>query len=97
MPPQTKFYARSPIRHMLRQIAAVTNPQMGYRSVEDVDSEISSMLLQGYRLFATHYLGAQKDPSANMEYFGVLYIFQLEQSELERMKNDAKKVPEKVE
>jgi hypothetical protein len=86
---------------MIRQIAAKSaskvNPSMAYQTAEEIDSETGSMLLQGYRLVSTHYLGAQKDVSTGLEYFGVMYIFQLEQSEVERMKNDHLKKMEKVE
>lgn len=87
---QAKSFLRTPIRHMVRQIAAVTNAAKGYKSVEDVDSEIGSMILQGYRLVNTHFLRAQTDAETGLEYFGVMYILQLDQSEIEKLKKSEK-------
>ena len=79
---------RPVVKHLTRYIAAINNPALGYQTAEEVDADISSMVLQGYRLFATHYLGAQVDKTMNKEYFGLLYVLVLEPGEVERLKKE---------
>jgi len=90
-----KANVKSAVKHMVRQIARISNPQRGYQTVDEVDAELSSLLLQGYRIMNTHSLGSQRDTEANIEYFGVMYILVLEQSEIEKLKA-ANKEREKV-
>lgn len=80
-----KAHAKSAVKHLVRQLAAISNPQKGYQTVAEVDSEISSLLLQGYRIVNTHYLKSQVDPENGIEYIGILYVLQLNQSDIERM------------
>lgn len=79
---------RSPIKHLMRQMATYTHPTLGYQSGPDLDYDIGSLLLQGYRLVDTHYLGMQKD-DAGTPYYGILYILQLEPSAIEKMRAEA--------
>ena len=90
-----KANVKSTVRHLVRQLASVSNPQMGYQTVGEVDAELSSLMLQGYRIVNTHYLGSQRDANNSVEYLGVMYILQLEQSEIEKMKLDFKTKVEK--
>jgi hypothetical protein len=90
-----KSNVKATVKHLMRQIARVSNPQIGYQSVSEVDNDLSSLLLQGYRIIGTHYLGKQMDTILNVEFFGILYILQLEQSEIEKMKMSFTKQVEK--
>lgn len=83
----TRSSVKPAILHKVRQLAPVSDPA-GYQSAADLDIEMGSLLLQGYRLMSTHFLGKQKDESRNIEFFGILYIFQLEQSEIEKMRKE---------
>ena len=80
-----KAHMKSSVKHLIRQIARISGAK-GYQSTDEVDADLSSLLLQGYRILNTHFLGAQTDHESNVEYFGVMYILVLEQSEIERMK-----------
>lgn len=84
----SKSSVKPAVKHMVRQLARISNPAKGYITAEQADSEIGSWLLQGYRLVNTHYLGSQRDNELGLEYLGVMYIFQLEQSEIERMRKN---------
>lgn len=77
---------RSAVKHVVRQIAVVSNPMKGYKSVEEVDADLGSLILQGYRIVNTHFLRAQTDPENGIEFFGIMYILQLEPSEVELLK-----------
>ena len=82
------------VRHLVRQISSISNPAMGYRTVEEVNEDIGSVVAQGYRLVNTHYLGAQRDQERNVEYMGVLYILVLEQGEIEKVRRSEKATAE---
>lgn len=87
------------VKHVIRQLSAINPPigsGMGYATPDKVDAEIGNMLLQGYRIVNTHFLGKQIDPSNGAEYFGILYVMQLEQSEIERMRQDFKASVEQI-
>lgn len=89
--PMVKRTLNPAVKHVIRQLSAVNPPPgsgMGYATPDKVDAEVGNMLLQGYRIVSTHYLGKQTDPSNGAEYFGVMYILQLEQSEIERMRQN---------
>ena len=79
----------SPIRHVMRQLGAVSSP-LGYKTGLELDADISSLVLQGYKVINTHYLGMQTDLSNGQPYYGILYILVLEQSEVERMRQERK-------
>lgn len=89
----TRSSVKPAILHKVRQLAAVSDPA-GYQAPADLDVEMGSLLLQGYRLHSTHFLGKQMDQSRNIEFFGILYIFHLEQSEIEKMRKETV-IPEK--
>lgn len=86
---------RPAVLHKVRQLSNVSNPETGWQSAADLDAEIGSLLLQGYRLVSTHYLSTQTDQRYNATYVGILYILQLEQSEIERMRKESTAVAEK--
>lgn len=81
----SKNNPRPAVKHVVRQLAPISSPK-GYRTVEEVDRDISSLVVQGYRLISTHFLGAQRDPENGVEYYGVLYVLQLEAGEIEKLK-----------
>lgn len=85
---------RPAILHKIRQLARTSNPEIGYQAVGEVDMEMGSLLLQGYRLVSTHYLGTQHDERMNENYTGILYVFQLEQSEIEKLRKEQALVPQ---
>ena len=86
-----KANQRPLVKHVIRQLAAIDGSgSMPYRSPDVVDSDLSSLVLQGYRVVNTHYLGTQTDPTNSVPYYGILYILALEQSEVERAKQNLK-------
>jgi len=91
----TKSSVRPAILHKIRQIAGVSRPEYGYQAVSEVDAEMGSLVLQGYRLVSTHFLGTQTDHEANIQYTGILYIFQLEPGEIEKLKKEMAIAPDR--
>lgn len=61
------------VKQLMRWISKndTTDINQGFDRVQDVDIELGNYYVQGYRLFATHYIGQ------NPEAFGVLYILTL--------------------
>jgi len=59
------------VHHIVRFLSktGMTDPNTGALSVEEVDAYVSEWLANGWKLFATHYLGTAP------EGYGVLYIF----------------------
>ena len=55
------------VKHVIRYIARGM-PISNSEFVDEVDNYMSELYLQGYTLFATHYLGE------NTEGYGILYI-----------------------
>ena len=86
-----KSHVKSAVLHKVRWLASVHDDAAGHQTVEEVDSEVGSLVLQGYRLVNTHYIGSRKDATSSKEAFGVMYIFVLDTTELERLKQDINK------
>lgn len=61
------------VKQLMRWLSKtdITDVSQGFDRVQDIDAQLSDYYAQGYRLFATHYLGQ------NPEAFGVLYILTL--------------------
>jgi hypothetical protein len=74
------------VRHMVRWIATVSDPEAGHKTVTEVDMEVGSLVLQGYKLFDTHYLSVKTNPATGREAYGVMYIFVLETGEVEKIR-----------
>lgn len=58
------------VKQMVRWIGASTEGSVD--AVQAVDAELSEWIAQGYKLFATHYVGTDNQA------FGVLYILVLD-------------------
>ena len=55
------------VKQLLRSFGPVANEE--FRHIQEVDEEVSNWLANGYKLFATHYVG-----SISGQAYSVLYI-----------------------
>jgi len=68
-PEETKESTLPKVKQIIRYISRVApDPEDQHYSVYEIDAYVSEWIDNGYKLFATHYLGE------NPEGFGVLYI-----------------------
>jgi hypothetical protein len=77
------------VRHLVRWIAATSDPEAGHSTISEVDTQVGSLILQGYKLFDTHYLSSKINSVNGHEAYGVMYILVLEAGEIEKIRKGA--------